>query len=128
MTQTIRASSGTPIVGTLEVVLSPNVSQIDGVVMDDRHQPATGVQAVLVPDRNREHTELFKAATTDQNGHYTIRNVPPGDYKLFAWEALEPFGYFDPDLLNKSESQAKALHVIESSKLNVELPWIRETP
>jgi len=128
MTQTIRASSGTPIVGTLEVVLSPNVSQIDGVVMDDRHQPAPGVQAVLVPDRNREHTELFKAATTDQNGHYTIRNVPPGDYKLFAWEALEPFGYFDPDLLNKSESQAKALHVIESSKLNVELPWIRETP
>jgi hypothetical protein len=54
--------------------------------------------------------------------------VPPGDYKLFAWEALEPFGYFDPDLLNKSESQAKPLHVIESSKLNVELPWIRETP
>jgi len=127
MTQTIRVTENAPPAGTLEVVLSPGISQIDGIVMDHRNQPAPGVQVVLVPDRNREHTELFKAVTTDQYGRYTIRSIPPGDYKLFAWEVLEPFAYFDPDLLKKFESQARAVHVVESSKLNIEIPWIRVT-
>jgi hypothetical protein len=105
MNQTIHVTSGTPIGGTVDVLLSPNVSQMDGSVMDDRGQPIPGILAVLVPDRNRDHTELFKTATTDQTGHYSIRGIPPGDYKLFAWETLESFGYFDPELLKQSESQ-----------------------
>jgi hypothetical protein len=109
-------------------LLSPNVSQIDGSVLDDRGQPISGILAVMVPDRNREHTELFKTATTDQTGHYSIRGIPPGDYKLFAWETLESFGYFDPELLKKSDSQGKAIHISESSKLNQDIRSIRPTP
>ena len=118
MNQSIRVATGTPIAGTVDVLLSPNVSQIDGSVLDDRGQPISGILAVLVPDRNRDHTELFKTATTDQTGRYLMRGIPPGDYKLFAWETLESFGYFDPELLKQSESQGKAIHINESSKLN----------
>jgi hypothetical protein len=125
MNQTIHVTSGTPIGGTVDVLLSPNVSQIDGSVLDDRGQPISGILAVLVPDRNREHTELFKTATTDQTGHYSIRGIPPGDYKLFAWETLESFGYFDPELLKQSDSQGKTIHIIESSKLNQDIHSIR---
>ncbi len=125
MNQTIRVTAGTPIAGTVEVLLSPNVSQIDGSVLDERGQPIPGILAVLVPDRNRDHTELFKTATTDQTGHYAIRGIPPGDYKLFAWETLESFGYFDPELLKQSESQGKAIHINESSKLNQDIRSIR---
>jgi len=125
MNQPIHVASGAPISGTIEVLLSANVSQIDGSVLDDRGQPITGILAVLVPDRNRDHTELFKTATTDQTGHYSIRGIPPGDYKLFAWETLETFGYFDPELLKQSESQAKAVHIIESSKLSQDIRSIR---
>jgi len=128
MNQTIRVTSGTPIAGTVDVLLSPNVSQIDGSVLDDRGQPIRGILAVLVPDRNRDHTELFKTATTDQTGHYSIRGIPPGDYKLFAWETLESFGYFDPELLKQSESQGKAIHINESSKLSQDIRSIRPTP
>ena len=49
-----------------------------------------------------------------------MRGVTPGDYKLFAWEALENFGYFDPDQMRRSESAGKAVRVAESSKLVVE--------
>jgi hypothetical protein len=40
----------------IEVVLSSNVARVEGVVTDDRLQPVPGVQAVLVPDRNRDTT------------------------------------------------------------------------
>jgi hypothetical protein len=125
MNQTIHVISGTPISGTVDVLLSPNVSQIDGSVLDDRGQPISGIMAVLVPDRNRDHTGLFKTATTDQTGHYSIRGIPPSDYKLFAWETLESFGYFDPELLKQSDSQGKAIHISESSKLNQDIRSIR---
>lgn len=128
MNQTIHVAAGTPVAGTVEILLSPNVSQIDGSVLDDRGQPITGILAVLVPDRNRDHTELFKTATTDQTGHYAIRGIPPGDYKLFAWETLESFGYFDPEVLKQSESQGKAIHISESSKVNQNIRSIRPAP
>ncbi len=128
MTQILHVTEGSPIPGTLDVILSPNVSQIEGSVLDDRGQPIPGIQAVLVPDRNRDHAELFKTATTDQTGHYSIKGIPPGDYKLFAWESLETFGYFDPDLMKKSDSQGKVLHITDSMKLSQDIRSIRATP
>jgi hypothetical protein len=83
-------------------------------------QPVPGVQAVLVPDGNRSRPELYRNATTDQTGRFTIRGVTPGDYKLFSWEALENNGYFDPDVMRRSEALGKPVRVGESSKLFVE--------
>jgi hypothetical protein len=103
----------------IEVVISRNVGQIDGVIVDDRMQPVPGVQAVLIPDA-RQRIELYKAATTDQTGRFVMRGLTPGDYKLFAWEALENYGYFDPDVMRRAEALGKPVHVGESAKLAVE--------
>jgi hypothetical protein len=108
---------------TMEVLISRNVGQVDGVIVDERTQPVPGVQAVLIPEV-RGRTDLYKTATTDQTGRFTMRGVTPGDYKLFAWEAMENFGYFDPDVLRRSEALGKAVRVAESSKLVVETKMI----
>jgi hypothetical protein len=113
---------------TLEVVVGANGGQLEGIVTDEKLDPVAGVQAVLIPDRNRDRPELFKAATTDQAGHFTIRTIPPGDYKLFAWAALESFGYYDLDLVKKSESLGKPVHVIESSKQTMDIKVIPSAP
>jgi hypothetical protein len=104
---------------TIEVVISRNVGQIDGVIVDDRMQPVPGVQAVLIPDA-RQRTELYKTATTDQTGNFVMRGLTPGSYKLFAWEGLENYGYFDSDVMRRAEALGKPVHVGESSKLVVE--------
>ena len=49
-----------------------------------------------------------------------MRGLTPGDCKLFAWEGLENYGYFDPDVMRRAEAQGKPVHVGESSKLAVE--------
>ena len=105
---------------TMEILLSRAVGQIDGVIVDSKMQPVPGVQAVLIPDNDRVRSELYKTATTDQTGQFTMRGIAPGDYKLFAWEALENFGYFDPEVLRQSEALGKAVRVGEASKQAVE--------
>jgi hypothetical protein len=104
----------------INVVLSSRVANIEGAVTDNKLQPFAGAQVILIPDRNRERAELYKTATTDQTGRFTLRGIAPGDYKLYAWEALENFAYFDPDLVKRSEPFAKVVHLDESSSLTIE--------
>jgi len=105
----------------IEIILSPNVGRIDGIVLDDRSQPLPGIQAVLVPDLNRERTELFKTASTDRSGRFTLQGVTPGEYKAFAWEALEAYGYFDPELLRRSDTLGTSVRVDEFSSQEIQV-------
>ena len=110
--------------GPLAVTLSTNGGQIDGTVMDKDSKPVRGIQAVLIPDRNRERRDVYKTANTDQNGHFTMLGVTPGEYKLFAWEDIEPFSYNDPEVLKQFEEKGKPIRVVESAKDMVELRLI----
>jgi hypothetical protein len=105
---------------SIEVILSPNVAQIDGIVTDEKVQRLPGVQVVLVPNQNRDRADLFKAATTDQAGRYNMRDIAPGDYKLFAWESLDGSEFFDADFLKQYEVLGKAVHVDESAKMAID--------
>ena len=80
-----------------------------------------GIQAVLIPDRQRDRRDLFRFATSDQTGHFTMNAIAPGDYKLFAWEDLEPGAYNDPDFLRKYEALATPVQISESSTSTVEV-------
>jgi hypothetical protein len=106
--------SGVPS-GTLEIVLSSKAGQLDGVALDARSTAASGARVVLVPDRQRGRTDLYRTTMSDANGRFVFRNIPPGDYRVFGWEALESYAYFDPDLLRRVESQSSPVHVAESA-------------
>ena len=108
----------------LEIVLSPRVAQVDGTVNDEKGQPVQGVQAVLVPDAHRDRFELFRAVTTGPDGRFTIRGVSPGDYKLYAWESIESFGYYDPELLKRDEAKGQRIKIQESDKTTVTVKMI----
>jgi hypothetical protein len=117
-------SIGDRLDGTLEIVLSTNAGQIDGTIVDAAGKPISGVTAVLIPDRLRNRNDLYKAAVSAANGRFTFRGVSPGDYKLFAWEDIEPFSYFDPDVLMPFETRGKPVHIQENSKEPVEVKII----
>jgi len=105
--------------GPLEVVLSGNGGQIEGVILNAAGQPATGAIVVLVPDDQRR-TRLYKEESIDQYGRFNIKNVAPGDYKLFAWEAVETGAYCDPEFLRPFESLGEALHIHEGSRASAQ--------
>jgi hypothetical protein len=113
-----------PGTDSLHVVLSAFGGRIDGTVEDERAQPVRGVEVVLVPDRARDRIDLYQQIRTDQSGSFTMRGIPPGDYKLFAWDDIEPFAFFDPDILRRAEPNATPVRVVESSKERVNVRLI----
>jgi len=110
--------------GTLEIVLSSKAGNINGTTVDASMRAAAGAQVVLVPERERKRTDLYKTAASDASGRFLFRSVPPGDYRLFGWKALESYAYFDQELLRRVESQGVPVHVSESAGNNVTLKII----
>jgi hypothetical protein len=104
--------------GTLDIVISPNVASLEGVVTDNRLAGAPGAQVVLIPDESQPALNV-KVARTDQNGHFSIPQIAPGDYKLYAWEAIETNAWFDPDLVRKYQQYATRVLLGERSRQTV---------
>jgi len=92
--------------------------------VNEQSRPLPGLQTVLIPDQSRNRIDLYKTAVTDQNGHFTIQGITPGEYKIFAWEAMEPFAYFDSDFVRQSEQKGKPVSISEASKVTAEVKVI----
>jgi hypothetical protein len=90
----------------IEIVMASDGGGAQGVVLDKDQQPVAGATILLAPDR-RSRQDLFKSTTSDQNGHYEFTDVTPGDYKLFAWDDVEPEAWNDPDFLKDYEKQGE---------------------
>src|SRR6267142_1428731 len=114
----------------INVLISLKGGRIDGTVVDERGKPVANITAVLVPDKLRHRTDLYKTATTDANGHFTIRGITPGEYSVVAQTKLEPYAYFDPDFLKQFEKQSELVRISESSKavVNVKAIVRRDLP
>jgi len=112
------------ISGELEIAVSSKSGQIHGTVTRERLESTPGIQVVLIPAKARDRIDLFKSVTTESNGRFAISGIPPGDYRVFAWEALEPYSYFDPDVLRRFEPEGKPIHVDESSEQTLDLTSI----
>jgi hypothetical protein len=102
----------------LEIVLSPKVGIVSGEALDATGQPAPGAHVVLIPV-NHERPELFRPITADSSGRFAIPSITPGDYTLAAWDAIDLYEFFDPQLLEQAERNGKAVRVAESSTQTV---------
>src|SRR5262249_24474886 len=95
--------------GSLELVLSSGAGRVDGTVLSEQ-QGFGGALVVLVPEpRHREQAPLYRTTTTDQYGHFSLRGIVPGDYKLLAWEDIEAGAYYDADFLRPYAEHAESL-------------------
>ena len=107
----------------LEIVLGVS-GTIEGRIVNDRMIPVEGVTAVLIPNRLRTRPDLFKKAVADKDGRFVLRGIAPGDYRLFAWDGLEPYSWFDPEVVRPFEARGVAVHISESSKQSIEVKVI----
>jgi len=112
--------------GFLTLVVSPFGGQVDGAVLDAERRPAAGATVVLVPEERKRHREdLFFEQTADQNGRFSFRGVPPGDYRVFAWDKVEPGIWRDPAFLERYEDDGVKVSVKERSQELAEPKLVR---
>jgi len=117
--------NGSAIIGptaSLDVVLSTRGGQIEGTIVDQRGRPMANVTAVLLPSSaaNRTPGRVLTVAS-DQEGRFVLQPVPPGDYKLFAWADLQPYGFYDLDFVRRYESRGTTVRIAENSRQHLRL-------
>ena len=114
----ITGASPSPI----EVVLSPHAARVSGVVTGTKSQkPVPAAMVVLVPeDKARVGNSLYyRNILTDASGRYTFIDIPPGDYRVYAWDEVEVGAWVDPDFLKGFEGEKVSLD--ENAQVNLQL-------
>lgn len=107
--------------GSLDVLLSPKAATVSGVATG-----AGGSTVVLVP-QEKERTGIdayYQQTTADRSGRFTFRSVPPGEYKVFAWEDVEDTAWLDPEFLKPVEDKGERVTVGEGATGSVQLTVI----
>ena len=106
---------------SLKILISPRASRINGRVLGETLQEIVNTEVVLVPEHSRHRADLYKTATTDNEGRFTIRGIAPGKYSVFAGEALNGFAYFDPAFADLHKDKGAPVHIEESAQIDVEV-------
>ncbi|MBI3403919.1 MAG: carboxypeptidase regulatory-like domain-containing protein [Acidobacteria bacterium] len=104
--------------GTVELVMSANGGRIEGSVLDAENLPAAAVTVVLVPSQKRRSNPTFyKTATSDAQGKFNMSAIPPGDYKLFAWDDVDTGAWQDPEFIAPFEARGVSVTIGEGTAL-----------
>ena len=84
---------------------------------------------VLVPPpARRDNRGLYRTVTSDPSGRFTMRNVAPGEYTLFAWDGVTNGAQFNAGFLSKYESRGRRVAVNEKSTASEQLTVISLEP
>jgi protocatechuate 3,4-dioxygenase beta subunit len=114
--------------GQLEVLLSPEAADLSGIVHNAQGDVVAGVPVSLwEPDTPNTLPDALvnRSATTDQNGHFQIGNLAPGEYRVAAWEQTNP-NIQDPQFRAKFDSQAATVKLTASSHATNDAPLISQ--
>lgn len=118
--------------GRLQIILSLDGGQVEGTVQWERlpaPPPKGGIAlsatVVLVPDPVKpEDSDSYRVTTTDQRGNFVFKGIRPGEYRLYAWEDVEPGAWFETEFLKASEDSSVKVKVTEGAKLSLQVPLI----
>lgn len=107
---------------TLEIVLGINAGTLAGRVEDERKQPAAGVFVTLVPDLRSARlfrTDMNRMTSTDAEGRFEVKDLPPGEYKAFALDGFDKDAWLDPDFFKPYEDRGVTVRVDEGKTQNL---------
>jgi hypothetical protein len=97
--------------------------QVTGTVTEKAGQPFRAATTVLVPS-SRNRLDLYRTATSDQDGRFTFANVAPGDYKILAWEDVPRGAYTDPAFLKNYEDRGRTITLDKGETESVQVSVI----
>jgi hypothetical protein len=83
----------------VEIVLTNRVQEVSGQVTDSRLQVVTDATVMIFP-QDKDHwdtaSRYMAFVRPDQNGRYSVRTLPPGDYYAVALQRVDQTRRGDP--------------------------------
>jgi len=85
-------------------LLATDGGRLQAAVYDAKNELQPGAQLILVPDpARRSRRDQYRVAMSGSDGQALFRGIPPGRYKLFAWQHLEPNAYLNSNYMQLYE-------------------------
>jgi hypothetical protein len=103
-------------VSDIQVIVTSRVTTVTGQLADDKGAPvADGTVLVFADDATKwwEDSRWVRAVRPDQQGHYEIKGLPPGDYLAIALDYVEDGQWNDPEYLESIRRYARRIALTE---------------
>jgi hypothetical protein len=98
----------------IEVIWGLSNGVITGVVTNSKLEPASDVTVVAIsPNRGSRY------ATSGPDGRFRITAVPPGDFRVYAWEAIPRFSWQNPQVMQRDFVKGIPVHLDDGSNVTV---------
>jgi hypothetical protein len=112
-------------VESIEIVVSLNAASFDGRVLNAKREPVDRATVVLFPKSAAfALSDRYRTNTTDASGRFQFHGIPPGEYRVFAWEDVDAGAWFNPAMLAAYERNATSLTFAEKQQQHLDLDVI----
>ena len=112
-------------VESIDVVVSLNAAAFDGRVWNAKREPVNQATVVLLPKGAASAvSDRYRTITTDAAGRFQFHGIPPGEYRVFAWEDVDAGAWFNPTMLAAYERSSISLTFVEKQQQHLDLDVI----
>jgi Carboxypeptidase regulatory-like domain len=120
---------GAQTISGVEIVLGAVGASIDGRAVNAKQEVMNRATVVLLPlGPPPFRQDCYRMMTTDKSGVFQFRGLPPGEYRLLAWEDVDPGAWFNPAFLAVYERYATAITLGEAQSQRMDVTVIPVGP
>jgi hypothetical protein len=113
----------------VEIVLSLRGASIEGRALNSRGEAASRATVVLLPEGQPPfRPDRQRTFTTSETGRFQFRGLPPGEYRVLAWEDVDAGAWFNPSFLNSYERAALRVQLAEGEHRDLAVSVIPAAP
>jgi hypothetical protein len=107
----------------LNIVISTQGASVEGDVTKGKDQPERAV-VLLAPDgKFKDVTSFYRYAASDEKGHYLMKGITPGKYRLYMFAEFDQGYIEDPErFLKPWEPQSVPIELKEGQSATQNLP------
>jgi hypothetical protein len=115
--------------GPLRIVLSTRGAVVEGEVDDDFVRGGRSAAILLAPRGPYVHVlSYYQGRLTDAAGRFRFIGVTPGEYRVYAFQVMQPGAFQDPEFLKPYAEFGTPIGLAESQTVKVRLPLIVNAP
>jgi protocatechuate 3,4-dioxygenase beta subunit len=110
---------------TLEIVLAPGAANVSGAVRDGQGKPLAEVPVTVWSEADGVRA-FVRTAMSDEDGKYELANLPPGVYRIAAWQGIWEGMAEYREFFEAFGREAKTIQLGRSASEEIDLTAISE--
>jgi hypothetical protein len=109
--------------GAMEIIISNKGGALEGNVLDAQQKPFSNAEIIALPadPKLRRRYDLLQQTVADQQGHFKIRGMRPGEYIVLALENSQSQPFTTEPFLKANSGKVQTVKLEEGAKQKVEL-------